>query len=194
MAEDDAAPLAQQFGWLEAFVPSKETIHNYLEHAQLFFAANNIAERRQAAVLLTSIGPETYETLKNLLAPASLATKTLEELSTALKDHYAPTPSVIAERFYFHRRRQEAGESVSEFSATLRKLAIHCKYGEHLNEALRDQFVSGLGSEAMHKRLLSEALMQSAQTIAIGMEAAAKNAKDFLKEEAILFFLQTDSH
>jgi len=40
---------------------------------------------------------------------------------------------------------------VNEYMAELRRIALHCDYGTHLDEALRDQFVSGLWSENMLK-------------------------------------------
>lgn len=36
------------------------------------------------------------------------------------------------------------------------RLALHCNYGTHLDEALQDQFMGGLNSEAMQKHMLSE--------------------------------------
>ena len=48
-----------------------------------------------------------------------------------------------------------------------------------MEDALRDQFVSGLQSEAMHKRLLTETerlTFARAVEIKSGMETAAKNA------------------
>ena len=37
-------------------------------------------------------------------------------------------------------------ESITNFVVQLRKLATHCEFGDHLNEALRDRFVCGLRS------------------------------------------------
>ena len=54
---------------------------------------------------------------------------------------------VIAERFNFHRRYQQQGESVSEFAAELKKQSLNCKFETHLDEALRDRLVCGLRSE-----------------------------------------------
>ena len=47
----------------------------------------------------------------------------------------------------------KSGESVTEFAAELRRLATHCQFGTHLNEALRDRLMCGLSSEAAQKRL-----------------------------------------
>jgi len=47
----------------------------------------------------------------------------------------------IVEQYHFHRRDQAAGETISEYDATLRKLATHQDY---LEQALRDRFVCGI--------------------------------------------------
>ena len=50
--------------------------------------------------------------------------------------------------FYFHKRSQAAGETVSEYSAELRRLAARCKFPEaSLEDTIRDRFVCGLLSE-----------------------------------------------
>ena len=173
---------APTYGQIGEFKPERGNILNYLERMQMFFAANNVAEGKQAAVLISSISDETYGVLKNLLASALPGTKSLDELTAALKDHYAPKPSIIAERFHFHRRRQALGESVADFTAEIRRLASTCEFGDYLDDALRDQFVCGLTrSEGMHKRLLAETTLtlKQAVEIATGMEAAAKHAKSF---------------
>ena len=60
-------------------------------------------------------------------------------------------------------------------------MAIDCEFGATLDDALRDQFVSGLRSEAMHKRLLTEdkLTLPRALEISTGMEAVTQNAKGF---------------
>ena len=148
-----AVPL---YGKIDEFDVAKESIHIYLERMELYFVANAVAEAKQPVVLLTSIiGSKHYDLLKNLLAPDLPGSKTFADLKTMLKSHFTTKPSVIAEHFYFHRQKQATGETATDFIAELRKLSLHCDYETHLDEALRDQFVSGLRSEAMHKWLLS---------------------------------------
>ena len=60
----------------------------------------------------------------------------------------------MGERFRFGRRLQNEGESIASFVAELRRLSLHCGYGENLSTALRDQFVMGLHSEATQKKLV----------------------------------------
>ena len=112
----------------------------------LYFLANDVPAEKQVAVFLSAIGATTYTLLCHLLAPAKLQKKSLVELFSALKRHYNPQPLVIAERFYFQCKSQRSSESAFKFVAKLRKLGTSCKFGDFLNEALRDRFVCGLHS------------------------------------------------
>ena len=67
----------------------------------------------------------------------------------------SPKPSVIAERFRFHKRKQRSSESVLTYVAELRKLSIHCNFGETLDDTTRDRFVCGIRNESTQKKLLA---------------------------------------
>lgn len=58
-----------------------------------------------------------------------------------LAAHFSPKPLLITERFRFHKRNQEEGESVTVFVAALRKLAEHCEFNNVLNETIRDRLM-----------------------------------------------------
>ena len=128
--------MTATIGKLSEFSPEKEKICAYLEHVELFFTVNGIEEDKQVPALVTAIGGETYELLRNLLAPDKPSTKTFAQLKAVLQRHFDPKPLVIAERFYFHRRCQQAGESIAEYIAELRRLATNCEFGEYLEQAL----------------------------------------------------------
>ncbi len=66
-------------------------------------------------------------------------TQTLDTLTAKLQGHFEPAPPVIAERFHFHRRNQQEGESVAAYIVELKRLADSCKFAGFLNEALRDR-------------------------------------------------------
>ena len=104
----------------------------------------------------------------------------------ALKAHFQPKPLLIAERFRFYQRSQAVGESVTDYLAELRRLAITCDFDTFLDQALRDRFVCGLTAEAAQKKLLAEAnlSMTRALELARGMEVAAHDAKE-LKHSAL---------
>ena len=81
---------------------------------------------------------------------------------------------------------QTADETISEFVADLRRLSIKCEFKEFLDQALRDRFVCGVRSEAIQKRLITEAdlTIKRAQEIAQGMEADARDLQGATNTQA----------
>ena len=98
---------------------------------------------------------QTYALLRSLLTPELPQDSSFEELVKVLKSHYNPTPSVIVERYKFHKCYQ-GEDTLANFITRLKHLSTHCQFGDTLNERLRDQLVVGLKSDSIQKRLLSE--------------------------------------
>ena len=147
---------ATYFGALKEFISESESIKSYLERVELYFTANSVQQNKRVPILLSSIGSTTYSLLSDLVAPTLPKDKSFAEIKAVLQKHFEPKRAIIAERFHFHKRDQSAGESVAEYDAALRKLATHCKFGNYLEEALRDRFVCGLRNEGIQRRLLAE--------------------------------------
>ena len=105
------------------------------------------AEEKKQAVLLTVIGALAYSLLRNLVAPSKPASLSYGELNRALSAHLKLKPLIIAKGFRFHRRNQAEG-GVPQYLAELRRLADRCKFGNHLEEALR--LVCGIRNEGTH--------------------------------------------
>ena len=153
----------------------------YEERLQQYFKANGITnEEKQVAVFLTVIGSHLYKLLRNLVSPSKPAEKTYEQLTTVIKQHLVPKPIVIVERLRFHKRMQKSGESISTYLASLKQLAKTCDFKAFLDEALRDQLVCGLRSEAIQKRLLTVADLDLKKALEISktMEAATKQTME----------------
>ena len=142
-------------GRMQEFNPDNETVTAYLERFQLFADVNNIAEAKLVPTLLTVIGSKHYTLIRGLVSPSLPREKTFEQLVGLLKKHYDPEPNVIYERYQFYQRNQQAGESVAQYMASLRRLASRCNFQDFLSDALRDRFVCGLQSESIVKALLS---------------------------------------
>ena len=109
-----------RLGRVNEFIPEKETISAYLERVDMFFLANDIREEKKVPVLLSVIGATTYALLRNLVTPDAPKDKDFATLCKLLKDHYEPTPIVIAERYRFYCRKQNADESIAEYIAELK--------------------------------------------------------------------------
>ena len=67
-----------------------EDIRNYIERLNLYFQANDIAEGKQVAVLLSAVGANVYKTAKSLSEPTPVTEKTYTELCELLISHYGP--------------------------------------------------------------------------------------------------------
>ena len=169
--------MASVIGKLHEFRAEDEEISAYIERVELYFEVNEIDQEKQAVALLTAVSGKTYLLLRNLVAPPLPKEKSFAQLKEILKAHFEPKPLVIAERFRFHQRSQQAIESVQEYVAELKCMAKHCNFRTYLNEALRGRLVCGLRNKAIQKRLLSEAKLtfERAIQIAQGMESAERN-------------------
>ena len=98
-----------------------------------------------------------------------------------LEKQYNPKPLETAQSFHFGTRDQKSGESVSDYVVALKRLAVHCNYGEHLNRALRDQFVCGLNNPKIQNKLLNteDLTFEKACNIAKTTEMADRNTQEF---------------
>ena len=172
-----AAPLFSNMG---VFFEEKEEWTQYEEHLTHFFAANGIEDRnKKCSVFLTMIGPAAYKLLCNLITPKKPAELTYKELVAAMSKHHNPTPSEIVQRYKFNTRVRQPGELIATFTAELRSLAKFCNFGDSLDDMLRDRLVCGIADTQIQRRLLAESklTLKKATELALGMEAAVKNAQ-----------------
>ncbi|XP_043196383.1 uncharacterized protein LOC122387702 isoform X2 [Amphibalanus amphitrite] len=166
------------------FDAAVESFGAYSRRLEQHFVANSVGEdevEKRRAILLSAVGASTFSLLEDLIAPAAVGDKTFKELVKILVDHFEPQQSAIVSRFRFHSCTRDAGESVSSFSARLRKLAKPCKFQPgQLDEMLRDRLVCGIQHERLQSRLLSEPrlTLDTALEIAQAHESAAASAAE----------------
>lgn len=171
--------MAALVGNIGPFDESTEQWSSYTERFEYFVLANKIKQEVLVPTFLSVMGGKTFNLLRSLVQPEKPGDKDYNDIVKILKNHFAPKPLIIAERFRFHKRNQEDGESVSQFVAVLKQLSEYCEFGNSLSDTLRDRLVCGLRSEAIQKRLLTEAnlTLDKAVEISISMEMAAKEAQ-----------------
>ena len=131
--------MAVTFGRIEEFDGAKEEWSQYEERLGHFFAANGVeSAEKKCSIFLSVMGAATYKLLRSLvtLAPAKLGEKTYEELVKLLSAHFNLLPSEIVQRFKFHSRVRELGESVATFVSELCSLAEHCNFESTLEDML----------------------------------------------------------
>ncbi|XP_054746003.1 uncharacterized protein K02A2.6-like [Anastrepha obliqua] len=145
----------------------------------LFLLANDVQEEgRQKAAFLTLAGAPLYDLLASLASPKQVCNLNLPDIKTILTNHFSPRPSEIAAYYHFHKRDQYPDESVSNYIAALRTLAVDCNFGTALDRMLRDRFVCGMKDEGLQKSLLAEKDLTVQKVIerALSNEAAAISA------------------
>ncbi|KAL0860216.1 hypothetical protein ABMA27_010523 [Loxostege sticticalis] len=152
---------------------------SYMDRLEMYFKVNKTEEDMKLPILIASIGDEAYKLLKNLASPKKPSELDLKKVDELMKQHLQPTPSVLAVRYRFRQRRQNLSESMSAYVAELRMLSKHCKFGESLNDNLRDQFICGLHSDIIRQRLFAEddsVTFAAAVKLAMTLEAAERDA------------------
>lgn len=164
----------------DIFNESSESFRNYKERLDAYIVANDVTDAKTSSLLLSSIGPKTYQTLRSLCAPDLPSSKPYNELCDLLIQHFSPVPLEIMERYKFHKRDQHPSENISQYIANIKSLSEHCNFNDNLLTALRDRFVCGLRDQTIQKRLLQEKSLtfETATNLALAMETATKDAAE----------------
>eukprot|EP00731_Ephydatia_muelleri_P012303 Em0006g1197a len=158
----------QSYGNIGPYDRNGEEWPVYCERVELYLDANNITnEEQRRAVFLSTCGASTYQLIRSLVAPSKPTDKALDELYGIVKEHLAPAPSSIMQRYTFNARSQKEGESGAEFVAELRRIAQHCEFGTVLEDLLRDRLVCGLRDDRAQRRLLAESKLTFAKAFEI---------------------------
>ena len=120
--------------------------------------------------------------LGDLVAPEPISKKTFEELCEVLSNHYEPKPSKFIERNKFESRCRHLNENVHEFVAALRKLALHCEFGNTLEERLCERLVRGMNDAKIQQKLITtkNLTLQQAIETAQSMQSSVENIKELV--------------
>ncbi|XP_036071205.1 uncharacterized protein LOC118597883 [Oryzias melastigma] len=173
--------MAATVGSLVQYDSKEQSWEEYCEILDHFFVANGINDAdKKRAVLLSSVGAQTYALMRNLLSPVKPGERSYQELVNLLKDHFHPKPSEITQRWKFNTRNRKHDESVVDYVAELRKLAQDCNFGNTLTVMLRDRLVCGINEDRIQRKLLSEdgLTFDRAFKMAVAMEAASRDMED----------------
>ena len=147
-----------------------------MERLEQYFKANAVhpaTETSSRAILISVLRAEACDIFFELCSPRSPSSKSIVELKSILKSHFAPKNLTIVECYRFHNCTQSESECVSDFVANLKKLACTCNFGGFFPDALRDCFVSVVRNNSLQKKLLAgDHTFQQATKIALNHEAA----------------------
>lgn len=110
--------MAGVIGLIGPFDESIEQWSFYTERFDFFVMAKG-SDDKIVPTFLSVMGPKTFNLLSNLLQSAKPGNKSYKEIVGTLTGHFSSKPLVIAERFRFHKRNQDEGDSVTKFVAAL---------------------------------------------------------------------------
>ncbi|XP_076545697.1 uncharacterized protein LOC143305547 [Osmia lignaria lignaria] len=169
---------------IEPFCPTSTTWSRWLMRLEGAFRIFTIKNEARVPYLLHYVGPASFDIVCNQLAPQDPFEATYITLTKTLGDFYEPAPLEIVENYKFHQRKQKEGESIQEFLAALQKLCLHCKFGEYVKTALRNQLVFGLISKKIQARLLElpDLTLEKATQVATAMEISDKGTQQLQGE------------
>ena len=176
--------MAMNHGMIGPFDSSQEDWLSYIARLQNYFIANDITDDKadkRRAILLSVCGVSTYRLIKSLAAPTKPEEVSFDNLVKLVEGHHNPEPSATVQRFKFHSRCRQPGETVSTYVAELRRIAEHCKF-DALESMLCDRLVCGIQDPRIQRRLLAESKLTFKQAfeIAQAMESADRDAKTLL--------------
>jgi len=155
-----AEAVSLPFKLFEPFDVNKgDEVSAYFERFELYCETMDIEAAKWPKLILSSIGGEAYLKLKTLVTPKEVKQCTFAEIKSAFEKHYKPAHLVVMERHNFRERRQREEEEFRDFLADLKKLSLHCGFGnnERLEEELMEQIVRGIRDDRLRAYFLSTA-------------------------------------
>ena len=141
----------------------------YLERLEFYFTANdtgvvassasatekNRAQKKLIGSLISQLSKSAYATLKSLCLPDLPSSKSYDELCALLTEHYKDKTTTTTAAYKFRQCVQHRTDSVEEYSHRLKRAAQPCEFGTHLDRAMKDQFIAGLSSQSIKRKILS---------------------------------------
>lgn len=154
-----------------------------------FMKLNKITGEDKASLLLTHLSDETYRLARNLVHPTELDKVSFEDLVSKLNGHFKPKRSTFVDRAKFYDAAISDGESIEDWAARLRGLAVYCEFGEALLDTLlRDKFILGLREGRERDRLFEKdsSSLTFAKAVEIAQQAAcARGARSFVPTDGV---------
>jgi len=161
---------------------------NYCVQFEGLATAYGYDDVKKRAAFLALLPPSTFQLAKNLVFPTELTSETYDNIKTKLSNHLKPTPLRIPSRHALCSRRQQEGESIADYMAALRSLAIPCGYSNAvLQEILKDIFVAGVRSRSILDRLFTEpdtSDLDQLYKVAVAIERAEESSAKLLAPQS----------
>ena len=130
----------------------------------------------KTSTLISKIGKDAYQTMRDLCEPMLPNRKTYKELCEIMEKHYSEI-SVFKKRRHFHTLKQLSTDTISQWFSRVKEGAAQCNFGEQLDDRIKDQFVTGMEEGAILDCILKASYKMSLQNI---VRIALRKEKEIL--------------
>lgn len=144
---------------LEIFDGSNDWKTYIIKLCRFFATAEITDDKEKAMFLLSTLSQDVVDVLKTMCAPKTCEQHTFMQMCALMQRKYAPDVSTMfaacayAEVRNFFNAKQKQNESVKNWLDRVKELANFCPFGEHLQEEIKDRFVSGLYRSSAIRRM-----------------------------------------
>lgn len=151
----------------EQFSFKSEDWKSWITRFERFRIASELSEkteRTQVNTLIYSMGPQAEDLLESFgLTDGNK--KKYEPVKKKFQEYFAIRTNIIFERAKFNQRKQEPGESVDCFIASLYAMVDYCSFGAMKDELLRDKIVIGIRDTRLSEKLQLDADLTLAEAV-----------------------------
>ena len=98
------------------------------------------------------LGPEAIDVL-NSFQLSDEDDKKYDTVMEKFKTFFNSSRNMMADRWTFRERKQNVGETMSDYIISLHSMARYLEFGESKNEQIRDQLVFGVRDENLRNKL-----------------------------------------
>lgn len=138
-----------------------ETIEEFLERFSMLLEGDTKKKTDKviSAFLIRALPVQMVTDLQRRLAPKKLTETSYDELQDNLLQAHSVRKSLVGASVKFFAYKQQAGQTLEEFSKELRFLASKCNFEQHLtvDRLLRDVFIAGINSPQVLTAVLQSA-------------------------------------
>ncbi|XP_061706264.1 uncharacterized protein LOC133532646 [Cydia pomonella] len=161
------------FGNLSVFDHNSQEWEIFHSRLLQFVKLNQVGEDKKGALLLTHLSDETYRLARNLVHPKKIEEVKFDELVKVLDQHFTPKRCTFADRAKFYAATRDIGESIEQWAARVRGLAVHCEFGSALDMILRDRLVLGFRAGPERDKLFEQdaATLTFAKAVEVAQQA-----------------------
>ena len=131
------------------------------------------------ACLRASLPPQARAIYKYSLGLSDEDQKKPHLVIDALRKFYGASIGVSGERQKFLRLLQEENELIASWETRVHNQGSQCEYEDFADELMRDQFIAGLTSEALHVKLIGKGHRHQDSQTKISLEGSSRSGQEF---------------